>query len=51
MRKSFNNTVVDRNYKNTESSQHCHVSKINPPFKMIDGKMVHATHDGEKWVW
>lgn len=51
MRNSFNNKVVERSYKNTSSSETVNVNAINPPFRVIDGKMVHATHDGQKWVW
>ena len=51
MGKLINNAVVERNYKNTSSNESVDLSKVNPPFKVIDGKIVHATHDGEKWVW
>ncbi len=49
--KSSNNKVVDRGYKNTSTSETVNVNNINPPFRVINGEMVHAKHDGKKWVW
>lgn len=38
-------------YKNTSTSERIHPSKLNPPVKVIDGKIVEATHNGKTWVW
>lgn len=50
-RNSFNNKVVDRSYKNTSSTESVNIRGIRPPFRVIDGNIVHASHDGHKWVW
>lgn len=40
-----------RGNKSRTSTETVSPTKLSPPFRVINGEIVHATHDGKKWVW
>lgn len=43
--------MTSRKYKNTAKSERISIGQVRPPFRVINGQIVHAKHDGTKWVW
>lgn len=39
-----------KNYKSRGATERIAVSKVNAPFRVINGEIVHLIHDGTKWV-
>ena len=40
-----------RGYGSRTGTERVDVSSINPPFRVINGVLVYAVHDGKKWKW